>query len=218
MPAERFCVVGIFASARFNYETYENDSWTVFGLCLVRACRPIGVYLDSPRRIEPIRCDYPVQWRGHANGGAAYPQFDDNYTNYITSYFNENNLIYNCNADGNTNGGTCSSVFGPLPCVFDYSLVNAGAVGMANVYVASNENEHAYFSYAQAHGQSSAPTFVSYVTNNPANNFHPQSSSAGVGQGVNLTTILPAAAFDKDGNARPGGSTAWDIGAYNHAP
>jgi hypothetical protein len=130
----------------------------------------------------------------------------------LTDVYIANNIFYNCGGGGGIQAVKVTATSGQQASMhFDYNLINAGASGSSAMVW-----EPSYANITQAHGQTGVPTFTSYTAGTYANDYHLTSPNAyTIGTGLNLTTMIGST--DKDGVSRPGGSSAWDIGAYERS-
>lgn len=162
----------------------------------------IRAYVPNDNPIDDIKiCNNTFVDRTGITGGNQI-NLTLNGTEEVTNSLIQNNLFYNCAKSsyylvniGTTLNGADWNV--------DYNLTNAGASGVATMWVDGEL-------YTQDHPRTTAPTFVSYVEMNPANDYHLATEDTGArGQGVDLSAYFTT---DKEGVTR----SAWDIGAYEY--
>jgi hypothetical protein len=127
----------------------------------------------------------------------------------VTNVVIENNIFYNCGAQG---GGTLAvwlnQTNGTTGVTINYNTTNAGSEGVTPFNFPSTSP------YTPANPLTTAPTFVTYSTRSQLNNYNLSVADTGArDRGVDVSAYLAAFATDKNGVLRSG---SWDNGAYEY--
>ncbi|HYA40447.1 MAG TPA: hypothetical protein VEF34_04050 [Syntrophobacteraceae bacterium] len=146
-------------------------------------------------------------------GGGNYPmRVSFGASSSVSNAIIENNIFYD---SGSKNGNiqvilVDATTEQQAGITFDYNNVNAGTNGNTELMW---DNNGSWTAISQAHGQTGAPSFVSYTPHFQTNNYQLSSSDTACrGEGVNLNSIS-LLTRDIAGSGRPS-TGAWDIGAF----